>query len=133
MDAEADIPADVQSLIVRHIDSVVQLEMLLLLHGQPQRIWSPHDIARELRIESGWTATQIDRLATRRLLTIVEEPTRGYRYGPGSTDLAQTIDRLAQVYADRRVRVIALIYSKPADSLRTFADAFRFRKEDNDG
>jgi len=35
-------------------------------------------------------------------------------------------------YADRRVTVIGLIFSKPVDKIRSFADAFRIRKDRSD-
>lgn len=128
-----DISRDVQALIARDIDSVVQLELLLLLHDEPARAWSAEEVARELRIESLWTAAQIRQLVARRLVQVVDEKAGTYRYSPTSGDVAATIDRLSRAYTDRRVRVIALIYAKPADTLRTFADAFRFRRDDKNG
>ena len=130
---ENDIPGDVRTLIGRHIDSVVQLELLLLLHRGRDRTWTADDVARELRIEPAWTAAQLDQLVERRLLRAVEKKPPSYRYDPATPELGQTIESLARAYADRRVTLIALIYSKPTVSLRTFADAFRFRKDPTDG
>ena len=49
---------------------------------------------------------------------------------PGNDpELDQAVVRLAKDYAERRVTVITLIFSKPVDKLRTFADAFRLRKD----
>lgn len=42
------------------------------------------------------------------------------------------VDRLAEAYASSRARVIDLIFSKPADKLRHFSDAFKLRKEEED-
>jgi hypothetical protein len=47
--------------------------------------------------------------------------------------LSTDVNDLARAYAERRVNVIALIFSKPATSLRHFADAFRLRKDRSDG
>lgn len=130
---DGDIPADVQSLIARHIDSVVQLELLLLLHRGSDRAWTANEIATELRIEPAWTASQLERLSARQLIRLVHAASASYRYVPATPELAGTIDRLARVYADRRVSLTALIYSKPVDTLRSFAEAFRFRKDPKDG
>jgi hypothetical protein len=43
--------------------------------------------------------------------------------------LDAAVAQLAKDYAERRVSVITLIFSKPVDKLRTFADAFRLRKD----
>ncbi|MGC4076082.1 MAG: hypothetical protein QM702_03430 [Rubrivivax sp.] len=40
MDEQSDIPSDVRSLIARHIDSAVQLELLLLLHANASIDWT---------------------------------------------------------------------------------------------
>ena len=40
---------------------------------------------------------------------------------------------LAACYVDRRVTIIGLIYGRPNDPIRQFADAFRIRREDPDG
>lgn len=107
----------------------MQLEMLLLLHREPTRLWTAADIARELRIDSAWSGQQLQLLVARRLLAVVDAKTPSYRYESASSD-AIAVDSLARAYADRRVRVIGMIYSKPAETLRNFADAFRFRRDD---
>lgn len=128
-----EISADVRVLIGRHFDSVVQLELLLLLQAGRERAWTADEVARELRIEPAWTAAQLDHLASHRLLRSTKAGNAAYTYEPATPELSATLDRLARAYTERRVSLIALIYSKPADSLRTFADAFRFRKDPKDG
>lgn len=134
MAPEQDIPANVRTLVVQLIDSVVQLEALLLLHADPQRAWAPEDMAKELRIEAAGAQDQLTILASRGLVGIVDPDTGTYHYGPSSPELAEAVNGLAKAYADRRVTIIGLIYSQPAtDTLRSFADAFRFRKDPTDG
>ncbi|MGC4076081.1 MAG: hypothetical protein QM702_03425 [Rubrivivax sp.] len=69
----------------------------------------------------------------RGLIRTVDATEPAYRFGTSPAELATVVDRLARLYAGRRVSIIALIYSKPTDTLRTFADAFRFRKDGRDG
>ncbi|MFT3786910.1 MAG: hypothetical protein QM770_12205 [Tepidisphaeraceae bacterium] len=96
----------------------------------PARVWSAEDVARELRIEPGWATGQLAELLRRGLATLEQENGSRYRFGPRSSELARAIDGLAIEYQNRRVAVISRIYSKPLDPIRTFADAFRFRKPD---
>src|SRR5690606_17703063 len=51
---EEGISPEVRAFIAGQIESVVQLEMLLLLHTDPMRAWSPDELAKELRIEPAW-------------------------------------------------------------------------------
>jgi hypothetical protein len=126
---QQDIPANVQALIAAHISSVVQLELLLLLHAQPDRDRTPTDISKELRVDAGWVAGQLRALCAAGLLVCTETPAPSFRYWPARPDLKDAVDGLAQAYAKRRVTVIGLIFSKPVDPIRSFTDAFRLRKD----
>jgi hypothetical protein len=127
--SDPGISQDVRTLIVERIDSVVQLEVLLLLHSTPGRAWSSAEVAQQLRIDPSWATGQLGELAARALLAAVPEAGDSFRYAPASPQLDGTVAQLAKDYAERRVTVITLIFSKPVDKLRTFADAFRLRKD----
>lgn len=131
MSDSAAIPADVRSLILGRIESVVQLELLLLLHRDATTSWTTDEVARELRIEPAWAAAQLNHLRQQGLLGVGSDAsgTEIYRYDPASPALRGAVDGLARAYVDRRVTVIAMIYAPPTDTLRSFADAFRLRKD----
>jgi predicted ArsR family transcriptional regulator len=129
-----DIPAPVRNFLVQRIDSVVQLELLLLLYGNTNRCWSADEVAKELRIESTASQEQLDRLRSHGLAELSPMNPSQYCYNTSQTSHDAEVRYLAREYAVRRVSVISLIYSKPTDTLRSFADAFRlFRKEKDDG
>jgi hypothetical protein len=124
-----NFPADVQQFIAQHIETLAQLEILLLLRSEPQREWEPAEVARLLYTAEEMCASQLADLARRGFLSGTPAPNPRYRYQPSSEELSQSVDRLAALYAERRVAVITLIYSKPVNKVQTFADAFRLRKE----
>ena len=130
--SEEGVPPFVRAFITEHIDSVMQLELLLLLEGQPQRRWTAAELAQELRVDPAWVEPQLRRMAGVGLLETAE-PQGGavvtHRFAPRTPELRDAAAGLAAAYADRRVTVISLIFSKPTDTLRTFADAFRLRKD----
>ena len=130
MDKRQDeIPSEVRAFIAGYLDSVVQLETLLMLHAAPDKGWQAEDLARELRIDRGWAEGQLEGLCQQGLLASSEAGgVREYRYAPAAA-LRGAVDGLARAYAERRVTVISLIFAKPADSLRAFSDAFRLRKD----
>lgn len=125
-----EISPGVKAFIAGHIDSIVQLETLLMLHASPARDWTAQDVARDLRIDPDWAQGQLDALSQQGMLVRGESTgVRQYRYGPAAAQQRTEIEGLARAYAERRVTVIGLIFSKPADSLRAFSDAFRLRKD----
>ena len=52
-----------------------------------------------------------------------------YRYRPSSPELAAHVATLAQAYEQRPVTLIRLIYALRDTRIRSFADAFRLRKD----
>ena len=131
--SQDEILPEVRAFIAAQVGSVVQLETLLMLHATPGREFEPGDVARDLRIELAWAEAQLDTLWEQGLLIRTETAVpRRYQYGP-APEQKRAIDGLAKAYTERRVTVIGLIFSKPADSLRAFSDAFRIRKDKEGG
>jgi hypothetical protein len=118
----------VSRFITEQLSSVAQLEMLLLLRHDPERTWTPSDVGQSLYTSPEVCAAQLEDLRSRGLLSRLESESR-YRYAPSSPELEAVVTILAELYRERRVTVITLIYSKPVDKVQTFADAFKLRRE----
>ena len=119
------IPSDVQDLILRHIDSVAQLEALLLLRGNPTESWDVATTAKRLYANEDEIAEVLALLCEGGLLSVREG---AYRYDCAKAELRESIDRLAEVYARHLIPVTNMIHAKPR-RIRQFADAFKFRKD----
>jgi hypothetical protein len=119
------VPAPVRRFISGHIESVAQLEVLLLARAVTDKAWTAEEVARALVIRPESAAHWLDDLAARGLL--LEDGGR-YRYHPSTDGTESTIDDLAESYAKYRVAVIGLIFSKPSERVTVFADAFRIRR-----
>ena len=124
------LPEDVHRFLYHNIDSVEQLEVLLLLRQGPERGWTAEEIARLLYSHPSSILHRLSSLAGRGLLREVEPAC--YQYAPRSTELHETVRRVAEIYRERRVAVITLIASKPIENVRAFSDAFRFRRKKED-
>lgn len=123
------LPPEVLTFLGRHIDSVVRLEVLLLLHATPETWLQGPDAARELRIEPAWATAQLEELVTRQLaIRDISDGTTKYRYSPANPVLAAQVDMLAREFFERRVAIISAIYSQPPDPVRNFSDAFIFKR-----
>lgn len=122
-------PPEIRRFIEQRIESLGQLEALLLLHREPERRWHPEQIAKALYVPIDVAAGLLAEFAKQGFATVVssEEPQFSYRSNDAETH--RLIDRLAAIYQERRVAVISMIYSKPMNKVQTFADAFRLRKE----
>ena len=122
-----EIPPNVRSFLNDHVESVVQVEVLLLLYGEPERAFAGADVVAALRVEPAWADAQLSNLRERGMLS--EVGAGAYRWSPRTPEIGEAVAGLARAYADRRVTVIGMIYAKPSEPLRSFADAFRLRKD----
>jgi hypothetical protein len=124
-----EFPPGLKQFIEHHIESVPQLEALLLLRQDSQRQWAAGDIAKALYIPDEAAGSLLADFARRGFAILVPSAAACYTYRIRDAESDRLIDELAAVYRERRVAVISLIYSKPLNRVQTFADAFRFGKE----
>jgi DNA-binding MarR family transcriptional regulator len=126
------ISDSLQQFILNHINSVEQLEILLMLAGDPSAARTPEEIARMLFTQPQSVATRLDELAAAGLVCLKKDAERenAYVYMPRRPELAAAVAELTNEYPKYRVSIINLIFSKPIDRIRTFADAFRFTKRE---
>lgn len=123
------IPSKVQQFIRDHLTSVAQLEILLLMHGDPDLERTPGEVAERLRIDSSWAGSELRGLEQKGVLRSTGED--AYCFDPASPEKREAVDGLAKAFATHRVSVITLIFSTPSDSIGSFADAFKLRSDDD--
>lgn len=124
----SELTDPVRRFIADNINSVAQLEVLLLLRQDPQRAWNAEDVARSLYSGQTLIAAHLADWESRGFFAAAPDQPGCFRYAPASPELDALADGLAEAYKVRRVSVITAIYSRPVDKVRTFADAFRLRK-----
>ena len=127
--AENGIPQAVHDFLASEIESVLELEVLLLLQGSAPRGWSAEQLATTLKIDPDWAGGLLVKFAQRGLLARRDEPAPRYAYAPASAELDAAVRAVADAYATHRVRIIGLIFSKPTSNLKSFAEAFRLRRD----
>jgi len=118
------LPNDVKDFINQHIHSLAQLEVLLTLRLEPERLWTIDEITSALYLQRQMVHDLLLDVVRRGL---AEQESGNFRYRPANDTLGGLIDRLAQLYHERRVAVTTEIFAKPVDSVRAFAEAFRLR------
>jgi hypothetical protein len=119
------IPGPVRDFLLAHVDSIEQLEVLLFLAARPTSSFTTVEVSDELRTAPSSAANRLAGLRNHRLVEVLPGDRHRIRADPELTALLQQV---ADTYRERRVAVVTLIYSRPSDVVRVFADAFVLKK-----
>ena len=118
------IPDDVREFVLKYIDSIAQLEALLLLRREISAPWNAATVAKRLYIPHGDASDVLGKLLAHGFLKL-NRKTYQYQCPP---ELDTLVGHVADVYARQLIPVTHLIHNKPG-RIREFADAFKLRKE----
>lgn len=127
--AEGKIPEQVRQFIRERIDSAETLEILILLERAPERAWSADEVAKTVFTVPTAATKRLEGLVTDGLASSDGIAGASYRYEPRTDELRQQVAAVAAAYRTSRIDVIKLVFDRPPDPLRSFADAFKLRKE----
>lgn len=135
------IPPDVSAFLVAEVRSLVSLELLLLLYASRGRSWAVADLARELRSDADWTRLEVDRLTGRGWVAPDPKDSALARCAPLSPRAERTFEWLATWYPARRFSILQSLYSADPGTpsgaaptqIQSFADAFKFQRDQNRG
>jgi hypothetical protein len=127
--AEEGIPELVREFIGRHVHSIEQLEILLLVANSGGRAWTATDVSSELRISPDSSESRLRQFVSDGLMRASGEGANtAFMFSPKGDRESHSVHLLGQCYRDRRVSIIELIFSRPSDTIQTFADAFKIKK-----
>jgi hypothetical protein len=123
--SDLHLPAELLDFLATHVDSVAQLEALLLMRQEASLRWDGKRVASRLYIREQDAQDVLAHLASDGFLV---RESGGFRFEPHSQDLAQTVELLANWYRTHLIAITNFIHSKPR-RIRQFADAFKFKKD----
>ena len=112
------------------VDRLETLEVLLLLQSSAGRAWTVQQMSDEMQSSPLAVESSLDVLTVRGLVAGTAE---GYLFRPRTPELEAKTQQLAVFYRERRAAVITIIFSRPGDAVRSFANAFRIKKGPSDG
>ena len=121
------IEKNIQRFILTSIDSVPHWEAILLLRYDQEMVWDAKKIAQTLYISEKKACTILTDLCTSHFIT--KKNTHFYHYKPGSLELKNTIDQLADIYANNLIEVTNLIHSKTDNKADAIADKNELNKK----
>lgn len=124
MNGDSQLPDAVAHFVLKHFDSVAELEALLLMRSSGAQFWDTALLARRLYISEPEAAGVLKALHRRGLMAREDDT---FRYEPTPNERRSEVDMLAAAYPKFLIPITNLIHGKPRASLRDFADAFRLR------
>lgn len=123
--SDHQLPDELLDFLAMHVDSVAQLEALLLLRQQPSLCWDAKNVASRLYIGELDAFEALAHLASQGCLARESD---GFRFEPRSDQLARTVEMLAEYYRTHLIPITNFIHAKPR-RIRQFADAFKLKRD----
>lgn len=123
--AKPQFSEELRAFIKNSIQTVLRLEVLLLLHDQQSRSFNAAEVADELGFETETTQDQLSALEAIGLAVQSNNDESQYQYHPADATLGSKVDQLAVAYSTQRVPVLSVILADASDRNRLFAEAFR--------
>lgn len=117
----------VLSFVRSAIKSAWSLELLLLLYRDPRRLWTAEELVREMRASTSVVDESV-RILTAAAVVEIDEA-GAIRYAPPSGELAELATALVDLHRQKPVTVLRTIFTAPNEKIRSFADAFLFRRK----
>lgn len=121
------MPPEIMVFISRYIFTVGHLETLIFFLQNRDQVYTAEDIGREMRTNPTMANRQLMDLAGALELT-EGEPIR-FKFKTTDTEQVILIVRLSELFKHRRQAVISAIYNPQIDTIRSFADAFKIKKD----
>ena len=125
---EPVIPQQVLQFIAQQIDTVPQLECLVLLHQHDNRAWLSEEIAARIYISRETAQGILEGLVRRKLVSAEGDPPR-YRFTSSEAGSHTLVGEVASTYQRHLVPIATFIHSKASASVREFARAFDLKKD----
>lgn len=129
--SEQKLAPDIRNFLRRHIRTVEQLEILLLLRQERSRDWTAPEVFTKVRSSEQSVALRLAQFAEEGLLVTNNTVPATYRYSPRPASMDDVIARAGEAFQSRRVQVLEAIFggdeASIVDPVQSFADAFRLR------
>jgi len=120
---------DAYEFILEEIDTVPQLETLVLLWNSRPVGWTPEELASRLYVPAEQVVNLLKIMVRQGLVAEQSTSPPRYAYLPKSDEQDELMREVDNAYRRDLVRVSNMIHSKASPAVRDFARAFRIRKE----
>ena len=125
--SDVSIPDEARQFLIQHVRSIAQLEILLLLHSEPNRSWTVEAAYKVVLSNRELVGKIFERFCKLGLASRSEAGT--YQFSPTSDQMRTLVATLATLYRERPGRIVQAIYEAPVSEIEEFAKAFKIRKD----
>ena len=127
MSGRRELPAHLRAFLYSCIETVEQLEILLLLQ-RSTREWTARMMAQEVGVLDARARAWLDALVARGLVRAIVREETMYVFQPSNATMLGYCDELALAYDRARLDVVRFVAMLPPLPIRSFARAFRLRE-----
>lgn len=127
--SESVFSKELEAFIAAEIHTLEQLEILLLLSGNPHKWWAPKAVYEVVKSSQASVSDRLAEMARHGILKSEKAAEVHYQFSPSDEALWKIVSELREAYKERSVKVVQAIYSKPPDGVQEFAKAFQLRKD----
>ena len=127
--SEKAFSEELERFIAAEITSLEQLEILLLLSGNPHKWWTAVGVYEVIKSSVQSVLDRLNEMVDRGILRKEADNEVRFQFKPTNDAVWNITSELRDAYKERSVKVVQAIYSKPPDAVQEFARAFRVRKE----
>jgi DNA-binding MarR family transcriptional regulator len=124
------IEPEVERFLLDSIDTVPQLEALLLIFQSPATVWTIAELAARIYVNERQATGILEDLTRRSLIVRVEPSPAKYQYVAPAEAQTRLLEKVARSYRTQLVQVTRFIHSNASASVRDFARAFRLKDKD---
>jgi hypothetical protein len=123
------LSAGARFFVSEYIESAELLDVLMLLYRDPGQVWTAERVSEAIFTVPGSAALRLEELSGRGLATLVSASPPEYRFSVDEADLRSYVQEVSEAYRKNRAEMISLVFEFNADPLKSFANAFRLRKD----
>lgn len=123
-----DITPDVRDMIRKRVTSMDHVEVIVRLRTAADTGMTEPQLRDATRLDAPQLERALQDLARGNIIRLNETNSR-YLYQPRSDNDRAAVESLVQLYHQRPVTLVKLIYSMPSLAIESFADAFRLRED----
>jgi hypothetical protein len=125
---QAGLPAEVAAFLDAHIDSIPQMEALLLLYEERETGWTAAQIATRIYTDAPRAALLLRHLHQHRLAEQFPGEESQFRYD-SRWDAESLMEEVSNAYRTQLIAVTRFIHAKASQSVLDFARAFDLKKD----
>jgi hypothetical protein len=123
-----EISRELRELIDRHLRSIDEVEVLLCLYHSRGEGFTEQAVAARCNKPEEDVGEDLRQLTESGFL-VLDRFDKTYSYPARNAALNDVVEQLAHLYNERPVSLIHAIYERPSTSVRSFAEAFRIRRD----